>query len=222
MQCGRSSAVERQLPKLNVVGSTPIARWFFFSLWVAGCAATDTTTLAPLPPSTSRPTLQGSYHVVQRGETLWRIARSYGLEPRVLAAVNRIPSATQLQVGQRLYLPLPPETRQFLWPLRGAVKPASRSTGVAILAPTGSLVRASRSGRVAVATHQLSGWGKTVVLDHFDGYLTVYAGLNRILVSPGGDLRQGMPLGSVGDRALFFEIRDGAVAKNTLALLPKD
>ena len=86
----------------------------------------------------------------------------------------------------------------------------------------GSLVRASRSGRVAVATQQLSGWGKTVVMDHPDGHLTVYAGLDQILVSPGTELRQGTPLGTLGSRALHFEIRYRASARDALALLPKE
>ena len=58
------------------------------------------------------------------------------------------------------------------------------------------------------------------MLDHLDGYLTVYAGLEQLLTAPGATLRQGIPLGSLGARALHFEIRYGAVPKDTLALLP--
>lgn len=73
---------------------------------------------------------------------------------------------------------------------------------------------------MAVATRRLSGWGSTIILDHLDGYLTVYSGLDRILVSPGSTLRQGIPIGSIGPRTLYFEIRYGEATKNTLALLP--
>ncbi len=82
-------------------------------------------------------------------------------------------------------------------------------------------MRASRGGRVAVAARQLSGWGKTVVMDHLDGHLTVYTGMDQILATPGAYLRQGTPVGRVGDRALHFEIRQGGQAKNTMALLPE-
>ena len=166
--------------------------------------------------------LQGSYHEVRPGETLWRIARSYGLDIQTLRSVNRLPHTTQLAVGQRLFLPLPPESRQFLWPVRGSLRPSNQPRGIDIVAPPGSLVRASRSGRVAVATQQLSGWGKTVIVDHSDGYLTIYAWLDQILVAPGVNLRQGTPVGSVGPRALHFEIRYGAIPKDTLALLPSE
>jgi murein DD-endopeptidase MepM/ murein hydrolase activator NlpD len=173
-------------------------------------------------PTQALPSLHGSYHQVRRGETLWRIARSYGLDVRALAAANRLPSMGHLEAGQQLFIPLPSESKRFLWPVRGSLRTLSASHGVEITAPAGSLARASRSGRVAIATRRLSGLGKTVVLDHFDGYLTIYSGLDQILVGPGADLRQGIPVGRLGSRALYFEIRYGATPKNTLALLPSE
>ena len=190
-------------------------------LSLAGCETLPEERVASTgQPRQPLPTLNGSYYRVSRGETLWRIARSYGLDPTALAAVNHL-SSNQLEVGQKLFIPLPQETRRFLWPLRGA-SGRSGAYGVTIAAASGSLVRASRSGRVVVATHQLSGWGKTVVLDHFDGYLSVYAGLEDILVAPGSALRQGIPLGSAGARPIYFEVRYGTTPRDTLALLPTE
>ena len=189
-------------------------------LSLASCATNQVNHVAA--PRPALPTLQGSYHQVQSGETLWRIAHTYGLNPHTLAAANRLPSVSALTVGQQLFIPLPIESKQFLWPVRGMSHPSNVSRGVEIRATAGNLVRASRSGRVAVATQQLSGWGKTVVLDHLDGYVTIYAGLSQILVTPGMDLRQGTPLGSLQAQALHFEIRYGANPKNTIALLPRE
>ena len=165
------------------------------------------------------PALQGSYHIVRRGETLWRIARSYGVNMDALAAANRVTNTNQIGTGQKLFIPLPTESRKFLWPVWGPTNTPGPN-GVEISAPAGSLIRAARSGRVAVATRELSGWGKTVILDHGDGYLSVYAGLEEFLVKPGGSIRQGLPLGRLGAHALHFEIRYGNKSKNTLALLP--
>ena len=191
-------------------------------LWLAGCASAPVyRAAAPVPaPRADVPTLNGSSHQVQPGETLWRIARSYGLDAKMLAAANQLPAAGTITVGQKLFVPLPRETAQFLWPVLGSFSRISPSLEIA--APAGSLVRASRSGRVAVATRQLSGWGKTVVLDHLDGYLSIYAGLDQVLAAPGARLRQGIPLGVVGDHALHFEIRYGSAPKNALALLPEE
>ncbi|MBL8161587.1 MAG: LysM peptidoglycan-binding domain-containing protein, partial [Anaerolineae bacterium] len=46
-------------------------------------------------------------HVVQRGESLYRIALQYGLTVDDLAQFNAIPDPTNIQVGQRLLIPLP-------------------------------------------------------------------------------------------------------------------
>ncbi len=189
-------------------------------LALCGCATTDPI-VPPPPTAQSFPALQGSYHTVCPGETLWRIARSYGLSADSLASANRLSKTTRVKPGQPLFIPLPVESQQFLWPVRGSWK-VSGSSEVEITAPAGSLVRASRSGRVAVATRQLSGLGKTVVLDHLDGYLSVYAGLDQILVPPGASLKQGMVLGSLGTNALHFQIRYGVKPKNALALLPPE
>ena len=193
------------------------------ALLLSGCASAAFRQAVVAPQAREAradiPTLNGSYHVVRPGETLWRIARSYGLDAKAIAAANQLPGTERIDVGQRLFIPLPPETAQFLWPVRGSF--SDTSPGLAISSPTGSLVRASRGGRVAVATRQLSGWGKTVVLDHLDGYLSIYACLDHILVAPGASLRQGIPVGVAGERPLHFEIRYGSAPKNTLALLPE-
>ena len=195
------------------------------SALLAGCAAPldyveqVPPAPGPAPSYQAMPALQGSYHRVKKGETLWRIANAYGLDVNTLVAANRIPSARQLKVGQQLFIPLPQPTDRFLWPARGAAS-ISTSGGVDILAGSGSLVRASQTGRVAVATPRLAGWGKTVLLDHMNGFVTVYAGLDQILVAPGALVRQGVPIGSVGMRAVHFEIREGVRPRSTAALLP--
>ena len=192
---------------------------------LSGCAASTleygTTGYVPSPPSSQAfPTLQGSYHIVKPGETLWRIARSYGLDPQMLASANRLP-ANGVAAGQKLFVPLPPETNRFLWPLRGFAS-LSHPGGIDVSAAPGTLVRASRTGRVAVATSQLSGWGNTVVMDHPDGSITVYAGMEQLVVAPGALLRQGMPVGMLGARPVHFEIRHGIKLANTLGLLPRE
>jgi len=48
---------------------------------------------------------RGVYHVVQPGQTLYRIAKTYGQDEKKLASINRIKDPTELTVGQRLYIP---------------------------------------------------------------------------------------------------------------------
>ena len=47
----------------------------------------------------------GIYHTVKPGQTLYRIAKTYGIEESRLAQINNINDPTQLKVNQRLYIP---------------------------------------------------------------------------------------------------------------------
>jgi murein DD-endopeptidase MepM/ murein hydrolase activator NlpD len=44
-------------------------------------------------------------HVVQPGQTLWRVARAYGLTPEILARANGIEDPTQIEAGQTIFIP---------------------------------------------------------------------------------------------------------------------
>ncbi|WP_432821378.1 peptidoglycan DD-metalloendopeptidase family protein [Trichloromonas sp.] len=48
---------------------------------------------------------QGVYHPVAEGQTLYRISRTYGVEPDYLARVNGVSDPTQLRAGQLLFVP---------------------------------------------------------------------------------------------------------------------
>jgi lipoprotein NlpD len=47
----------------------------------------------------------GVLHPVERGQTLWRIARAYGVTVQELAEVNDLGDPTQMKVGQALWVP---------------------------------------------------------------------------------------------------------------------
>jgi lipoprotein NlpD len=47
----------------------------------------------------------GVYHEVKQGQTLWSIARAYGVDVQTLARVNRVTNTTALYAGQKLYVP---------------------------------------------------------------------------------------------------------------------
>ncbi len=47
----------------------------------------------------------GVYHTVERGQTLYRIGQVYGVGVDQLARVNRLQDRSQLQVGQKLFVP---------------------------------------------------------------------------------------------------------------------
>ncbi len=85
-------------------------------------------------------------------------------------------------------------------------------TGVDLAARQGTVVLASRAGRVLLVD-SISGYGTTVLLDHGEGWQTLYAHLDNASVETGAWLEQGQPLGTVGMTGsatgphLHFELR---------------
>lgn len=86
--------------------------------------------------------------------------------------------------------------------------------GVVLAAPRGREVRAVYHGRVAFADW-LSGMGLLVIVDHGEGYMTLY-GYNETLLAKTGDwVAPGDVIATVGDSggqpraALYFELRRG-------------
>jgi murein DD-endopeptidase MepM/ murein hydrolase activator NlpD len=47
----------------------------------------------------------GIYHIVERGQTLYRIAKTYHIDVNQLMQVNKITDATQIEIGQKLFIP---------------------------------------------------------------------------------------------------------------------
>jgi len=107
----------------------------------------------------------------------------------------------------RLASPVTGDTR-----IVSARRPESDGPGLELQAPVGTAVRAVAAGRVAFSDRYGS-YGRLVILDHGDGYYTVYGGLGAVEVRVGDDLSRQARIGSIGTdftpSALFFEVRKG-------------
>jgi len=125
--------------------------------------------------------------------------------------------------GMRLVDPGPSSTFEsqrgnLASPVRGDVRISvsrreeSDGPGLELQAPAGTPVRAAAAGRVAFSDRYGS-YGRIVILDHGDGYYTVYGGLGGVEVRVGDDLSRDARIGSIGTdftpNALFFEVRKG-------------
>lgn len=56
-----------------------------------------------LPPEREIP--RGVFHIVESGQTLWRIAKTYEIDVDLLVRTNAISDPAQLEVGQKLFIP---------------------------------------------------------------------------------------------------------------------
>ncbi len=184
---------------------------------------------------------KGVYHKVLPGETIWRIAKTYNVTIDDIIKSNNIPNVAQIEKGQLILIPgaervksiaLSPMKKDtdFIWPVKGKIlsyfgdhKGSISKKGIDIQSSEGDTVCASRSGTVVFADY-LSGYAYTVILDHTDGYFSVYSNNLKLLVNLNDSVEQGKPVAQVGKSGdlafLHFQIRKDAVADNPLFFLP--
>ncbi len=85
-----------------------------------------------LPASSVAQDTDVTVHVVQRGETLYRIAQQYNLSIDAIASFNNIADPTNIQVGQRLLIPLSGNARSEI-PSTHVVQPGETLKRIAAI-----------------------------------------------------------------------------------------
>ncbi len=91
-----------------------------------------------------------------------------------------------------------------------------RNDGMDISVPVGTAVRAVAKGRVDAADEDYGGAGGLVVLNHGDGYYTIYSHLSEVNVALGSEVQAGAVIGRTGEEGslkgpiLHFEVRQGS------------
>ena len=123
-------------------------------------------------------------------------------------------------------------TGMFQWPVRGkiikrfGVYNGLRHDGINIKASYGTPVKAAASGRV-VFSDILQGYGNTIIIQHKNGYATIYANNSVNLVGKGKWVKRGQKIAQVGTSTgksrtayLHFQIRRKNKPRNPLFYLP--
>src|SRR5574337_160453 len=171
---------------------------------------------------------RGVYHTVGKGETLWRISKTYGVDLQEVAEINNIKDPTEIEAGSRVFIPGASRVRKvvpyngapnekekedkivvehdrFSWPVKGEIisrfgpRGAGRHDGIDIKAGEGTPIKAAGPGTVVYSSSDMRGYGNIVIIKHKDDFYTVYAHNKENLVKPGENVEKGAVIGSVGD-----------------------
>ena len=196
--------------------------------------------------------VNGILHTVKKGDTLEKLAKTYKVTTSSIInyPLNRLDSRNPaIAAGQKLLVPggykeIPVKYVQvykgavpagaqrgsgrFVWPTAGYVTQGYKRYHPAldIARAMGTPVKAADSGFVVVAGWSNDGYGNHIVIDHRNGYQTLYAHLNRIYVKAGDSVGKGAEIGQMGNSGrstgphLHFEVRKNGVRLNPLSYLP--
>ena len=198
------------------------------------------------------PPITGVVHTVKSGDSIYTIAKKYRTNAQNIVNFPFNDFADldtfSITVGQILYVPggIPPAEQpvvspqyfsqiqagvkgssNFIWPTTGAITqyPVWYHMAADIANNAMPAVIASDTGTITFAGCLQYGYGCHVIIDHGNGYQTLYSHLSSIGVSPGQAVNQGSQIGIMGSTGrstgihLHFEIRSGGVLLNPLNFL---
>ncbi|OED36649.1 hypothetical protein AB834_02720 [PVC group bacterium (ex Bugula neritina AB1)] len=222
-----------------------------FAVFFGACVRSEMKLTSPFVPT--KAFKDGTYHKIRAGETLWKLSQIYDIDIAQLAKVNNIKDFNNLQKGRLVFIPdtqkkmsaelyldigLKEHTeiktqKNFFRPLKagcinlifGANKGPVKNKGLDIQATDSLSVYASKKG-VVTFCGRFRGMGLLLVLDHQDGYTTVYSNLAKTLIKEGDVAEQGETIAFLGRRekwakpVLHFEIREKGKAVDPLKFLP--
>jgi len=165
------------------------------------------------------PSVDGILYTINKGDSLGKIASKYQVSVEDLLDVNDL-SSHILSAGTQLFIPgakLGSDAIRkamgelFAYPLSVAwrltshfgLRPdpftgvASHHTGIDMAVPAGTPIKASMSGKV-IAVGFTNIYGNYVIINHGNGYQTLYAHMSKVLAHTGQEVSQGTRIGLVG------------------------
>lgn len=164
----------------------------------------------------------------ERGEKRSNIEITYvdGIErsTKVISSeITKAPVTEQIGIGTYSAKPASSATKlngsgQFGWPVDGGYISDTfisdrNHKGLDIAAPEGTDIYAGADGVVVSAGWNSGGYGYFVMIDHLDGYQTVYAHMSSVFAVTGQTVTRGQLIGAVGNTGrsfgdhLHFEVR---------------
>ena len=152
------------------------------------------------------------------------LAKLVAEEENLVVALQRIVALSQQSAE---LVGLKKLKRKLAWPIKGKVSHSFGSRkqgylkwkGILLAAPVGKQVKAIHNGTV-LFSDWLKGYGLVTVLDHGEGYMSLYGHNQALLKTVGDRVETGEPIALVGQSGgqsksgLYFEIRRDGQAIN--------
>lgn len=221
-------------------------------MWANGRFVEDNPDLLRVGQELAILPVDGVYHQVGGGDTVEKIAAVYKVEPAAIInySLNELdPNDPQIVAGQWLIVPngtkpyvartvvaysgpIPQDASRgsgiFGWPTAGQITQGywDRHRALDIGAWNGAPVLAADSGYVVAAGWDDAGYGRMVVIDHGNGFQSVYAHMQVYYTEVGDSVAKGELIGEVGSTGnssgphLHFELRQNSVQRNPFGFLP--
>ncbi|MEI6326981.1 MAG: M23 family metallopeptidase [Candidatus Roizmanbacteria bacterium] len=192
--------------------------------------------------------VSGVVHHVEPGENIYLVAKKYGIDAQNIVnfpfnefkddAFTLIGGSDLVIPGGSIAEPKQPifadtyvfaqvqagvkGSSSFIWPTNGIITqyPASYHMALDIANPSQPPVIAADTGTVIYSGCFSWGYGCHIIIDHNNGYRSLYGHLSRRDVEQGATVSQGQQIGTMGSTGrstgthLHFEIRQGSTLLN--------
>jgi len=198
------------------------------------------------------PPVTGIVHKVASGDTIYSVAKKYKSDAQKIVnfPANDFSDLDTfaLNVGQILFIPdgVMPEAvpvyrpapipqfiagvgGKFIWPTQGVITqyPVSYHMALDIANSSSPPVAAADAGVVSYSGCLQYGYGCHIIINHADGYQTLYGHLQARYVAAGDSVGRGQVIGKMGSTGrstgthTHFEVRRNGVLLNPLSFLTK-
>lgn len=159
-------------------------------------------------------------YLVKKGENLYSISRKLNIDIFNLIEINNLKSPYKIFPNQLLKLP-DHKTQDPSAKIKFVNKPVNLNrykeearNWVTFYASEGTTVFSADAGEVIISGPDIPGYGNMIIIKHPKGILSVYAHLNKLLVSKGDAVTSNQPIASVGKSEspvsmLKFQLRKG-------------
>jgi LysM repeat protein len=152
-------------------------------------------------------------HSVISGDTLYSLAKSWGVEVADIRALNGLETGTALKIGAMLWVPAPQSSEpKGYWPVSG--KPKSDSGRLkAVSFPVSGANFLSVTDGTVVFSGEYRGVGKVILVESPAKVVFGYGNFENALLKWGDKVAKGQVLGKtssrVTERLSFFVSKDG-------------